>query len=185
MFNGYPPPPFRPGGNISNDLVRWMRDIQSRLDWLNNMMLGVQNVGGTMPGLRPEDRMWCFGKLLDEGGSGGVSQEKHASAVTNFEGAGFYLPSGFLAYAFEQVYDETPEEGVVVPEGIATGFDETGQVVADAAVPLNGETWRAGDIVFLWRRPPHWSIVGARPGVRDVDIDCDDETGTATIIKEM
>lgn len=184
MFNGYPPPPFRPGGNISNELAQWMRDIQSRVDWLNNMWLGTQHVGGTMPGLKPDMRDWCFGKITEDGGSGGASQQKNASAVTNYAGPGFYLPTGFPAYAFEQVYDETPEEGVVIPGGIETQFDETGQEVANAAVPLNGETWRAGDIVFLWRRPPHWTIISGRPGVRDIDIVCDDETGTATIIKE-
>lgn len=188
-MNNIPPPIPTPKSTSPMEVLAWMRSVTARLDWLSRMPPPQFGAGGSIPAAPYEDRKFCFGKIRDDGGSGAWSQSLHNYGVTNPAGVGFYLPNGFLAYAFDQVYDDTPWEGIEIVNGIKTRFGDAaagspdGQSVVNAAVTLNGETWRRGDVVFLVKCPPHWSIIG-RPSPRDVDIVCDDETGTATIIKE-
>lgn len=177
------PPLARVPTSAPTDLLQYLVTLQQRVDQLSRLvMANGDGVGGTLPAFLPKSRTWCFGKIAEDGGSGGTSRARISGKATNFAGAGFYLPDGFLAYYFQQVYDEAPWQGVVVENGIETQLGTDGEVI-DAAVPLNGEKYQVGDLVFLIRTFPHWTINNRVVNLRDIDLVCDDETGQATVIK--
>lgn len=114
--------------------------------------------GGTLPTQVPQDIQFITGQIRIEGsGSGGSGSGQFSLDPV---GAGFTDDEGYLAYAFDQTYNDRPWKGEVIVGGVSTTLQNGGVVGVNYAYPLNGETWEEGANVLLKRAGNHWIIVG-------------------------
>jgi len=155
---------------------QWMRRTDEQLDSISRYQ-GEHVQGGTMPTEVPSPQVFIYGQIRAEGsGSGGSGFSLDPA------GEGFTDEEGYLAYAFDQIYDDFPWKGVIVPNGVTTTLPQTGTSGANYAYPLNGDSWLAGQNVLLKKAASHWVIIGGAgaegsgSGGNTFTVDCGDGT---------
>lgn len=102
--------------------------------------------------------VWIFGQIRAEGSGSGSGSGNQFSVDP--EGIGFTDEEGYLAYAFDQIYDDYPWKGVVIPHGITTTLPQAGIGGANYAYPLNQDVIEDGVNVILKKAGNHWVIIG-------------------------
>jgi hypothetical protein len=160
-----PPPPRRLPLSAELDVQNAIKQLQQRVDYLSRFNGPPQDeytphvTGGTMPAMVPGQREFCFGVIRSDeaSGSGSGSGSGH---IADFPGAGFYDRDGYLAYSFDQLYDDHPWTGQVVVGGITTLFNADKTDGSNFAYVLNGEELSTGTKVVLKRAGRHWVVWG-------------------------
>lgn len=149
-----PQPPQRLPHDMSPSQRQYARRTHEQLAVMARYQ-GVNVAGGTMPTQVPDGLEWIFGQIRAEGsgsGSGSFSLDP--------AGTGFTDEEGYLAYAFDQIYDDYPWKGIVIANGITTTLPHTGVSGANYAYPLNQDTFDDGVNVILKKAGLHWVIIG-------------------------
>lgn len=151
--------PIRVPGNLPPAETQWMRRTTAQLEQMGRLQ-GVNLAGGTIPTEVVDVPVFITGKIRADGTGSGTG-----SFSLDPSGVGFTDSEGYLAYAFDQTYDDAPWKGELVPEGITTVLPGNGSTEgSDFAYPLNADLWQEGDNVLLKRAGDHWFIIG---GIND------------------